>query len=91
MPRIKPMDAPRSRREFERNLNLFVECVKAGRIHLPSNESIIQEILAVKLLPNRRIDLLTISEMVRLLANQQAHMDNHIEEIEKNHNQQEKQ
>ncbi|MEA9414345.1 hypothetical protein [Flavobacterium sp. PL02] len=66
---------PKSREEFEHNLHLMEE--RALRVVRSENESAMQNFSSatwphlkkVKRLPNARINLLTINEMIRLQAN----------------------
>jgi hypothetical protein len=67
---------PTSREEMERNMFVLAEVIKDGRLRIPSHLSHSVEGLArVRRLPNRRIDLLSISEMARLQANMMADPD----------------
>lgn len=67
---------PSSRNEMERNMFILAEVIKDGRLQIAShlNHSI-EELARVRKLPNRRIDLLSISEMARLHANMMADPD----------------
>ena len=69
------------RSEFERNLNLLREKIADGKVRLPVGMDI-EGIQDARLLPNGRINLLTINEMVRCLANAIDSADRNI--IEKN-------
>lgn len=68
------MDVPKTRSEFERNLFLLIEQMSRGRLHLPSDVRILKQFEQVRRLPNGRVNLLTISEIVRLQANMIPHM-----------------
>jgi hypothetical protein len=67
---------PTSREEMERNMFVLAEVIKDGRLGIPSHLShLVEELTRVRRLPNRRIDLLSISEMARLQANMMADPD----------------
>ncbi|GAB3716365.1 hypothetical protein GCM10027592_57610 [Spirosoma flavus] len=61
---------PNSRREFERNMHLLKEKSEKGQIHI-SKSSIrsIKGLLNARYAPNQRVNLHTINEMARLMAN----------------------
>ncbi len=63
------MKTPKNRSEFERNMNLVVEGIRSGRMNYPQNSIVIQSLLKVRVLPNNRMNLLTINESARLAAN----------------------
>ncbi|WP_164002025.1 AVAST type 1 anti-phage system protein Avs1c [Pyxidicoccus caerfyrddinensis] len=64
---------PFSRASFERNLFIYSESMKQGRIFFHQDISM-DGLLRVRMLPNGRIDLLSIDEMTRLNANMHAEM-----------------
>jgi hypothetical protein len=67
---------PTSREEMEHNMFVLAEVINDGRLHIASHLRHSFEGLArVRILPNRRIDLLSISEMARLHANMMADPD----------------
>ena len=73
------METPLSRIEFEHNLNLVLE--QSNNIMNASDSSIgsflkftFPELKKLKKLPNGRLNLLTISESLRLNANTQNYM-----------------
>lgn len=54
------------RKFFERGANLLKECIEGQRIHFSANAKNLAEYLVkVRMLPNGRLDLLTVNEMVR--------------------------
>jgi hypothetical protein len=58
-----------SRVDFERDLRILEENLKNGRIKFsPSTKKHANDLLKVRHSPNRRIDLNTISEIVRTFA-----------------------
>lgn len=61
---------PNSRREFEHNMHLLKEKAEKGQIHI-SNSSIrsIKGLMNARYAPNQRVNLHTINEMARLMAN----------------------
>lgn len=63
-------NTPSSRAKFERNLHLLAETMRQGKFRIASGLSrAIDGIRRVRVLPNRRIDLLTVDESTRLTAN----------------------
>lgn len=68
--KIGNMDTPKTRKEFEYRMNLFSEAVRNGKFHICINNSGLEDsILRVRCMPNGRLDLLSVDEMVRLQAN----------------------
>lgn len=59
------MQPPATREEFEERINHVRELLIAGKVH-PQN---MEGMLNVRLLPNGRIDMLSIDESTRLNAN----------------------
>lgn len=77
--KIEPMKTPETRAEFEHRLNLLSSRLHQGKMHF-SKEVVrtLDGLLRVRVLPNGRIDLLSIDEFTRLQANmmlQLANMD----------------
>ena len=70
---IRHLDAPATRSEFERRLHILRARVQAGKMSIASGIQI-EGLLRVRLLPNGRIDLLTVDEFTRLNANMMAQM-----------------
>ncbi|MBH0018716.1 AVAST type 1 anti-phage system protein Avs1c [Pseudoalteromonas sp. NGC95] len=70
MTRMVNTKAPRNRLEFERNFDLLAEKMHQGKMHFSQDvtHSVIS-LKKVRKLPNKRIDLLTIDESSRNLAN----------------------
>lgn len=64
-PRMTAMQQPMTRGEFEERINLTFEQIKTGKLH-PNG---LDGLLDVRHLPNGRIDMLSVNEMVRLNAN----------------------
>lgn len=54
-----------SRRHFEHAANKLAELIRAGRLHVAADSHMVESTMQVKYLPNRRINLLTIDEIVR--------------------------
>lgn len=67
------MITPNSRREFERHIDFLAEEIQMGRFKTPFRRQI-TSLLDTKMLPNKRVDFLTIDESVRLLANMEANI-----------------
>ncbi len=64
------MKTPRTRAEFERNFHLLHRQFKEGKIHIAQGLSgVIDGLARVRLLPNGRIDFLSVDESARLQAN----------------------
>ncbi|KVO39274.1 hypothetical protein WJ85_30030 [Burkholderia ubonensis] len=59
------MQRPTTREEFEERINLVHEHLQSGKMHPNGMEGM----LNVRLLPNGRIDMLSVDEFVRLNAN----------------------
>lgn len=61
---------PSSRKEFEHNMHLLKERAEKGQIHLTkSSIRSIKGIMNARYAPNQRINLHTVDEMTRLMAN----------------------
>ena len=68
--KIESMNTPATREEFERHMNLLAEQIKKGKMSfLPGTERGIEGLFRARLLPNGRLDLLSIDESTRLQAN----------------------
>ena len=70
---INHLDAPATRSEFERRLHILRALIQAGKMSIASGIEI-EGLLRVRLLPNGRIDLLSVDEFTRLHANTVAQM-----------------
>ncbi|MGZ0077494.1 AVAST type 1 anti-phage system protein Avs1c [Methylomonas sp. YC3] len=67
---MQSMNTPRTRAEFERRFHLLKEQMKQEKIHFSASAALgIDGILKVRLLPNERIDFLSVNESVRCLVN----------------------
>jgi len=64
------MQQPMTRGEFEERINLTFEQINTGKLH-PNG---LDGLLEVRHLPNGRIDMLSVNEMVRLEANMSHQM-----------------
>lgn len=72
---MKSMNTPRTRAEFERNLNLLHRQIKDGKVHIaPGLSRLLDGLARVRSLPNGRIDFLSVDELARLDANMIANM-----------------
>lgn len=68
---------PKTRREFEHNMNLLAERMRRGEIHIAqSNFRTIKGLRNAKIGPNKRPNLHTIDEMARLMANTMLNFEN---------------
>ncbi|PQA54444.1 hypothetical protein C5O19_22100 [Siphonobacter curvatus] len=63
------MIIPNSRKEFEKHLNLLAESARTKKLKMPLIPRLINGLSNAKFSPNRRINLSTIDETTRLLAN----------------------
>src|SRR5687768_1585256 len=64
---MQTMQTPATRAEFERRFHLLREQIRQGRFHMPRDATL--GIEKVRLLPNGRIDFLSVNEFARLQAN----------------------
>lgn len=69
-PKLTSMKQPMTRGEFEERINLTHEQIHTGKLH-PNG---LDGLLDVLHLPNGRIDMLSVNEMVRLTANMSHQM-----------------
>lgn len=69
-------ETPSTRAEFEERMNYAREILVQGKMHFSRNVGGLESLLAVRYLPNGRIDLLSIDESARLHANTTYHMRN---------------
>jgi hypothetical protein len=67
-------ETPSTRAEFEERMNYFQELMRQGKMHFSRQVGGLESLLAVRYLPNGRIDLLSIDESARLQANTTYHM-----------------
>ena len=65
MNRIETMDTPSTREEFEYRFHLLNEQIRRGKY----DNALSAGLDKVRLLPNGRIDILSINELARLQAN----------------------
>ncbi|UJW81175.1 AVAST type 1 anti-phage system protein Avs1c [Hydrogenophaga sp. SL48] len=70
LPKLTTMHTPTTRIEFEERINLVHEHLESGKMHPQGMEGWIN----VRLLPNGRIDMLSVDEMIRLNANMSYQM-----------------
>lgn len=68
------MITPKSRSEFERNINLLVDRINNRNYHIPSIR-MLHSFMSVKNLSNKRLNLLSVDESVRLQANTIANFE----------------
>lgn len=71
---MKSMQQPMTRAEFERNFHLLMERMQNGRISF-ADQGMTLGLLKVRCLPNGRIDLLSINESARSMANTMEQFD----------------
>lgn len=66
---------PSSRKEFEHNVHLLKERAEKGQIHLTkSSIRSIKGMMNARYAPNQRVNLHTVDEMARLMANTVANI-----------------
>lgn len=70
-PKMTAIQQPMTRSEFEERINLTFEQINTGKLH---PNGIVDGLLEVRRLPNGRIDMLSVNEMVRLNANMSYQM-----------------
>lgn len=61
------METPSTRAEFELRFHHLREMLKNGRMSIPQNMG--ESLLNLRLLPNKRLDFLSVDETARLQAN----------------------
>lgn len=71
-PKIESMETPTTRAEFELRFHHLREALGNGRMSIPLNMG--ESLLKLRLLPNRRLDFLSVDEMARLQANMMLRM-----------------
>lgn len=67
---MSPMSTPESREDFERRVHVLREQLRLGKMVF--SEQVrrgTDQLLKMRLLPNGRVDLLSIDESARLMAN----------------------
>lgn len=72
---MKPMNTPMTRQQFERNFNLAAEQIKNGKIHFFKGMKSMDSLRKVRMLPNKRIDFLSIDELARSHVNMTANFN----------------
>lgn len=69
----EPMQTPTTRAEFERNFHLLQESMRQEKFKSCIS---LENLAKVQLLPNGRIDFLSVDESTRCLVNSMAHFSN---------------
>ena len=67
IPRIQPMEIPVTRAEFELRFHHLLENLKSDKVRYPSN--VVESLLRLKLLPNGRLDFLSVDELAQVQVN----------------------
>lgn len=67
IPLIQSMNTPKTREEFEYRFHLLYQSLKDGKMSFPPNMG--ESLLRLRLLPNGRLDFLSVDESARLQAN----------------------
>jgi hypothetical protein len=63
------MITPNNRKQYEQHINILAESIRNGKFHIPPDRRLLQSLLNIKSLPNKRLNLLTIDNFARLLGN----------------------
>jgi len=71
---MESMQQPMTRTEFERRFYLLKERLEEGKMHFADRKMTLG-IQKVRLLPNGRVDFLSVNESARLNANMMAQYD----------------
>lgn len=83
---IDPMEQPKTREQFENNFHVLSVKLQNEQIkfsaQVPVTMTGLQE---VRLLPNNRIDFLSVNESARLQANMMNHMTKYTDLIQSEH------
>lgn len=66
-PKIQQMDTPKNRAEFELRFHHLREALKNGKLSFPPVMG--ESLYRLQLLPNRRLNFLSVDETARLQAN----------------------
>lgn len=61
------METPKTRAEFELRFHYLLENMKSGKVRYPSN--LAESLFSLRLLPNGRLDFLSVDEMARVQIN----------------------
>lgn len=70
---IEQMGIPENRQEFERNFFIAAELLRNGKTHFSSKvKRSVDGLRKVRVLPNNRIDFLSVDEAARLHVNSTA-------------------
>lgn len=67
IPKVQAMDTPKTRAEFEVRFHYLMENIKKQKIQYPSN--VVESLFRLRLLPNGRLDFLSVDERARLQVN----------------------
>jgi len=73
IPRMHEMDTPQTRGEFEHRFHKLKAMLAQNKIH--GLAMMADSFLNLRLLPNKRLDLLSIDESARLQANMMSQME----------------
>lgn len=74
IPNIQTMETPTTRAEFELRFHHLREALRSDKLRFPPSMG--ESLLRLRLLPNRRLDFLSVDEMARLQANMMLQMSN---------------
>lgn len=82
---IRPMETPQTRDEFERRLYLLRERLRQGKMFFSSNVvRHLDGLQRVRVLPNGRIDFLSVDESTRLQANMMVQFQEELPDLANN-------
>jgi hypothetical protein len=72
---LERMRTPKTRAEFERAIHIAAENLRQGKMSFPmDSEDYVHSLRSVRVLPNGRVDFLSVDESARLHANQITNM-----------------
>jgi hypothetical protein len=66
------MKIPLNRRQFENHQNILKDAILDGRYVISSGFSAYRSLKAITILPNNRLDLVTVDDITRNMANTYA-------------------
>jgi hypothetical protein len=76
---VEQTAGPSTRTEFERNIFLSIEMARNGRLHFSEkSQRTVEGLMAMRSLPNKRIDLRTVNEGARSVINMIGNMQHDI-------------
>lgn len=80
IPKIQPMDTPKTRAEFEFRFHHLREALQNGKLRIPRDMG--ESFIRLRKLPNGRLDFLSVDESARLQANMMYQFSSLKEELQ---------